>query len=155
MEIWKVLRSLYNFKNGAFFLFSISHLGKIWKGFTKPFYQISILFSVLKPRSRQAFFSGPGATIFYLSLFTLIYRVRQSFPESSGFQYSERTIASTETNITSAESPWSQLSFGTLKVGVALPGGCHALLPWKAYFVEFYGRAAGFWLFDFYDLSRS
>ena len=34
-----------------------------------------------------------------------MYRVRQSFPEPSGFQYSERTIASTETNVTSAESP--------------------------------------------------
>ena len=41
------------------------------------------------------------------------------------------------------------------KVGVALSGGRHALSPQKAYFVEFYGRAAGFWLFDFYDLSRS
>ena len=39
------------------------------------------------------------------ALNTFMYRVRQSFPESSGFQYSERTIASTETNITSAESP--------------------------------------------------
>ena len=33
------------------------------------------------------------------------YRVRQSFPEPSGFQYSERTIASTETNFTSTERP--------------------------------------------------
>ena len=94
-------------------------------------------------------------------------------------------IGSTETNDTSAESPWSQLQFGTLKVGVALSWGCHALIedkksktlradlcflrragvtpswwchalsPWKAYFVEFYNRAAGFWLFEFYDLSRS
>ena len=40
-------------------------------------------------------------------------------------------------------------------MGVALSGGCHALSSWKAYFVEFYGRAAGFWLFDFYDLSRN
>ena len=38
---------------------------------------------------------------------------------SSLFQFSEGTIASTETNDTSAESPGSQLSFGTLKVGVA------------------------------------
>ena len=40
-------------------------------------------------------------------------------------------------------------------MGVALSGGCHALSSWKAYFVEFYGRVAGFWLFDFYDLSRN
>ena len=40
-------------------------------------------------------------------------------------------------------------------MGVALSGGCHAVSSWKAYFVEFYGRAAGFWLFDFYDLSRN
>ena len=39
---------------------------------------------------------------------------------SSLFQFSEVTIASTETNDTSAENPGSQLSFGTLKVGVAL-----------------------------------
>ena len=60
-----------------------------------------------------------------------LYRVQQSFPESSGFQYSERTIASTETNITSAESPWSKLSFGTLKVGVASSWGCNALIEGK------------------------
>ena len=36
---------------------------------------------------------------------------------SSAFQYSERTIASAETNNTSAESPRSQLLFGTLKNG--------------------------------------
>ena len=74
---------------------------------------------------------------------------------SSGFPFSEKTITSTETNDTLAKSPWFQLSFGTLKEGVALSGGRHALSPWKAYFVEFYGRAAGFWLFDFFDLSRS
>ena len=33
------------------------------------------------------------------------YTMRQSFPEPSGFQYSERTIASTETNDTPAKSP--------------------------------------------------
>ena len=38
--------------------------------------------------------------------------------------------------------------------GVALSGGCHALSPQKAYFVEFYGRADGLWLLAFYDLSR-
>ena len=86
---------------------------------------------------------------------TLKYTVRQSFPEPSSFQYSEIIIASTETNDISAKSSWFQLSFGTLKMGVALSGGRHALSPWKAYFVEFYGRAAGFWLFDFNDLSRS
>ena len=32
------------------------------------------------------------------------YTVRKSFPEPSGFQYPERTIASTETNLTSAEN---------------------------------------------------
>ena len=38
---------------------------------------------------------------------------------SSGFQYSERTIASTERNDTSAKSAWSKLSFKTLKMIVA------------------------------------
>ena len=54
---------------------------------------------------------------------------------------------STETNDTSAESPLFQLLFGTLKVGVALPGGRHALRPRKAYFVEFYGRRGRFLTF--------
>ena len=35
---------------------------------------------------------------------------------------------------------------------MALSGGRHALSPWKAYFVEFYVRADGFWLFAFYDM---
>ena len=74
---------------------------------------------------------------------------------SSGFPFSERTITSTETNDTSAKSPWFQLSFGTLKVGVALSGGRHALSPWKVYFVEFYGRGMGFWLLAFYEMSRT
>ena len=51
---------------------------------------------------------------------------------SSFFQFSERTIASTETNDTSAESPGSQLLFDILKVGVASSGGHHALPPRKA-----------------------
>ena len=68
----------------------------------------------------------------------------QKKKSSSLFQFSERTIASTETNDTSAESPGSQLSFATLKVGVAVPWSCHALSPRKAYFVEFYGRGMGF-----------
>ena len=59
---------------------------------------------------------------------------------SSLFQYSERTIAITETNDTSAETPWSQLSFDSLKVGVASSGRRHACSPRKAFFVEFYGR---------------
>ena len=63
----------------------------------------------------------------------------------SGFQIkAEKTIACTETNNTSAESPGSQLSFAALKVGVALSWSCHALSPRKAYFVEFYGRGMGF-----------
>ena len=66
---------------------------------------------------------------------------------SSLFQYSERTMNSTETNDTSAESPLFQLFFETLKVGVALPGGRHALRPRKAYFVEFYGRRGRFLTF--------
>ena len=40
-------------------------------------------------------------------------------------------------------------------MGVASSGGRHALSPRKVYFVEFYGRAEVFWLFAFYDLSRS
>ena len=63
---------------------------------------------------------------------------------SSLFQFSERTIARTETNDTSAESPGSQLQFAALKVVVALSGGYHALSPQKAYFVEFYGRGTDF-----------
>ena len=74
---------------------------------------------------------------------------------SSLFQFSERTIASTQTNDTSAESPGSQLSFATLKVGVAVPWSCHALSPRKAYFVEFYGRGMGFWLLAFYEMCRT
>ena len=50
---------------------------------------------------------------------------------SSLFQYSERTIASTETNDTSTESSVTQL-FGAWKSeGVALSGGLHAHLPQK------------------------
>jgi hypothetical protein len=51
---------------------------------------------------------------------------------SSLSQYSEGTIKSTETNDTSAESPGSQLQFDTLKVGVALSVGHHAVSPRKA-----------------------
>ena len=40
-------------------------------------------------------------------------------------------------------------------MGVALPGGCHALSPQKAYFIEFYGRGMGFWGFVFYEISRA
>ena len=68
----------------------------------------------------------------------------QKNKSSSLFQFSEETIASTKTNDTSAESPGFQLLFDTLKKGVALSGGCHALSPQKAYFVEFYGRGMGF-----------
>ena len=68
----------------------------------------------------------------------------QKNKSSSLFQFSEETIASTKTNDTSAESPGFQLLFDTLKVGVALSGGRHALSPQKAYFVEFYGRGNGF-----------
>ena len=60
------------------------------------------------------------------------------------FNFLKKTIASTKTNDTSAESPGFQLLFDTLKVGVALSGGRHALSPQKAYFVEFYGRGMGF-----------
>ena len=48
------------------------------------------------------------------------YRVQQSFRESYWLQDSERTIASTETNDTSAKSPWFQLSNDILKVLVSL-----------------------------------
>ena len=50
---------------------------------------------------------------------------------SSLFQYSERNIASTETNDTSKERSDTQL-FGSGKFkGVALSGGLHAYLPQK------------------------
>ena len=52
---------------------------------------------------------------------------------SSGFPFSERTITSTETNDTSAKSPWFKLSFGTLKVGGASSEGRHAHSPRKGY----------------------
>ena len=79
----------------------------------------------------------------------------QKNKSSSLFQFSEETIASTKTNDTSAESPGFQLLFDTLKVGVALSGGRHALSPQKAYFVEFYGRGMGFWLLAFSEISRT
>ena len=79
----------------------------------------------------------------------------QKKKSSSLFQFSERTIASTQTNDTSAERPGSQLLFATLKVGVAVPWSCHALSPRKAYFVEFYGRGMGFWLLAFYEMCRT
>ena len=41
-------------------------------------------------------------------------------------------MSSTETNDTSAESPWSQLWFDTLKMGVALSRGRHTCSPRKA-----------------------
>ena len=40
-----------------------------------------------------------------LFVLTLKYTVRKSFPESNAFQYSERTMATIETNDTSAKSP--------------------------------------------------
>ena len=63
---------------------------------------------------------------------------------SSLFQYSESTIPSTVTYDTSAESPWSQLYFDTLKMGVASSGGRHASSPRKAYFVDFLRARGGF-----------
>ena len=51
---------------------------------------------------------------------------------SSLFQYSERTISSTETNDTSAKSSWSQLFKDRKFEGFALSGGRHALSPQKA-----------------------
>ena len=57
----------------------------------------------------ELFSKGSGKNFFLAmspqKLKIQLYRVRQSFPEPSGFQYSERTIASTETNFTSTESP--------------------------------------------------
>jgi hypothetical protein len=47
------------------------------------------------------------------------------------FQYSERTIASTETNDISAESSDTQLFAAGKSKGVALSGGLHAHLPHK------------------------
>ena len=38
---------------------------------------------------------------------------------------------------------------------MALSGGRHALQPRKAYFVEFYSGAKGFWLLAFYEISRT
>ena len=50
---------------------------------------------------------------------------------SSLFLYSERTIASTETNDTSKESSDTQLCGAGKSGGVALSGGLHAHLPQK------------------------
>ena len=67
---------------------------------------------------------------------------------SSLFQYSKRTIASTETNNSSKERPDTQ-HFGTRNFkGVALSGGCHVYLLQKAYyFVAFLHGRGVFWLF--------
>ena len=62
---------------------------------------------------------------------------------SSLFQYSEGTIASTETNNTLKESSDTQLFAVGKFEGVALSRGHHAPLHQKAYFVEFYGRVEG------------
>ena len=55
------------------------------------------------------------------------------FPKfsSSLFQYSERTIASTETNDISEESSDTQLFGAGKSEGVALSGGLHSYLPQK------------------------
>ena len=47
------------------------------------------------------------------------------------FQYSERTIASPETNDTSTERSNTQLFEAGKSKGVALSGGLHAYLPQK------------------------
>ena len=47
------------------------------------------------------------------------------------FQYSERTIASTETNDTSTERSDSHLFGAGMSEGVALSGGLHGHLPQK------------------------
>ena len=49
----------------------------------------------------------------------------KNFPPTF-FNILKRTIASTETNNTSAESPWSQLLFDFLKKGLARSWWCHA-----------------------------
>jgi hypothetical protein len=50
---------------------------------------------------------------------------------SSLFQYSDRTVASTETNDTSTESLTILTIWSQKDMGVALSGGCHAYLPQK------------------------
>ena len=50
---------------------------------------------------------------------------------SSFFQYSERTIASTEANDTSKDRSDTQLFGDGKSEGVALAGGLHAHLPQK------------------------
>ena len=50
---------------------------------------------------------------------------------SSLFQYSDRTVASTETNDTSAESSDTKLFANEKSEGVALSGGLHAHLLQK------------------------
>ena len=50
---------------------------------------------------------------------------------SSLFQYSDRTVASTETNDTSTESSDTQLFAARKFKGVAFLGGLHAHLPQK------------------------
>jgi hypothetical protein len=63
---------------------------------------------------------------------------------SSLFQYSGRTIASTETIETSNECSNTQL-YGARKFeGMASSGGGHAYLPQKAYFDEFLQARGGF-----------
>ena len=71
----------------------------------------------------------------------------QKIISSSLFPYFERTIASTETNDTSAESSDIQL-FGAGKFkGVALSGGPHTYLLQNVYFVHFLQVRGGFLTF--------
>ena len=78
-----------------------------------------------------------ASDITYWYTYMDMYRVRKSLPESSAFQFSVKPIAGTDTN----DTWWWNLQkknplafFNILKVGVALLGGRHALLPQKAYF---------------------
>jgi hypothetical protein len=66
-----------------------------------------------------------------ISLWDTLYKLQRLNTKYffSGFQFSERTIASIESNNTPAESPWFQLSFEILKLGVTLSGRRHARLP--------------------------
>ena len=71
---------------------------------------------------------------------------------SSLFQYSDRTVASTETNDTLTERSDTELFGAGKSKGVALSGGHHAPLPQKHILLNFMAARR---VFDFLPSMRS
>ena len=74
---------------------------------------------------------------------------------SSFFQYSERTIASTEANDTSKDRSDTQLFAAGKSEGVALAGGLHAYLPQKANLILMLWGKSGVKHFEFENKTFS